>query len=133
MFNCAIDLNIERWCNELDLDGYLFPRFIKSVEYVQIGLIDGPGNTPANYHAALLKLCSLIQADKQVMVHDHDAGSRTVAVVIMALHAMYRRGWDYWLDVIRDKMGNIELTPHPEHRRAFNRINWRLISSVIDG
>ena len=131
--NCAVDLNLERWSNLLCVEGFRIPHFVDGVEYVQIGLVDGPGNAMAVYHAVLLKLCSLLMSKKSVLVHDHEMDSRASAVVIMALHALHRRGWDHWLGVIRGKTDNPDLMPHPEHRRAFNRINWRLISSVLDG
>ena len=120
VLNCAADLNVERW------------NFVSGVEYVQIGLIDGPGNTMAEYHATTLKLCGIIKSGRGVLIHGHDAGAITTAVAIMALHALYRRGWDYWLNVIRELLETPDMSPHPEHRRAFNRINWRLVSAVME-
>ena len=99
------------------------------MEYAHIGLVDGPGNSLASYHAATLKLCDFIVKGRYVLVHDHDSTSRAVAVVIMAMHALERRGWDYWLGVISKKM---DTSPHEEHKRAFNKMNWRLISSVLE-
>ena len=119
VFNCAADLDTHNLFGDV-------------VEYVHLGLVDGPGNTMADYHAALLKLCGILCKKQRVMVHDHEIGSRTVALVIMALHAMYRRGWDYWLGIIREKTNKSDLTPHLEHRKAFNRVNWRLVSSILE-
>lgn len=120
VLNCAHDL----MCIEFDV--------LIMVEYAHVGLVDGPGNSMVDYHAAMLKLCSMLLRGKITSVHDHDITSRSVAVVIMALHALHRRGWDHWLSVIREKCDLPLLTPHEQHFRAFNKINWRLVSTVLE-
>lgn len=109
---------------------YIPMRHIRGVEYSTVGLIDGPGNNLAAYHAATLKLLSLLGAKHKVLVHDHNGTSQSVAVCIMALHALYRRGWYYWLVEIQKQ--NPDAEPHDAHYRAFNRFNWRLISAVME-
>ncbi len=119
ILNTAHDLE----CNRGWPDGVL---------YVKCGLVDGPGNTMAAYHAAVLMLCSIVTGGRKVLVSDHDAGSRACAVIIMAMHAMRRMGWEHWAKIIAEKTGR-EVAVHLEHRKAFNRINWRLMSSVFEG
>lgn len=103
------------------------------VEYAQCGLVDGPGNTLASYHAAVMKLLALTRGGRRTLVYCHEGRSQSVAVAIMALHVGgERQGWDGWLKIIREKKDEV-VTPHEEHRRAFNRMNWRLLSSVLDG
>jgi hypothetical protein len=106
----------------------------KGIEYAQCGLMDGPGNNMASYYAAVMMLASLVRAGKRTLVHCHKGQSRSPAVVIMYLHLEHRRGWDYWRKMIADlrpKMNEEGQFPHLEHRKAFDRMNWRLLSSVI--
>lgn len=99
------------------------------VEYAQVGLVDGPGNLPAAYHAAVLALATLRQRYNKVLVYDHDGG-RALAVVVIYLNQIARHGWNGWMEVIR-KLVDIDLpVPHPAHRAAFDRINWRMLGSV---
>jgi hypothetical protein len=122
VLNCANDL----WRGKFDTDSDV------PIEYAHVGLVDGPGNGMADYHAALLKTCALMRRCDQVSIHDHDGSSRAAAVAIMALHAAHRRGWGHWLGIIREKVGDPEFEPHPVHRLAFNRINWRLVATAME-
>lgn len=100
--------------------------------YAQCGLVDGPGSNLAAYHSAVLQLVSIVSAGRKVMVVDHVAGGRAVAVTIMALHVGHSKlGWEHWLGIINEKMERKEFNPHQEHRNAFNRTNWRLLSSIL--
>lgn len=99
-------------------------HYSTEIEYATVGLIDGPGNDLAAYHAAVLKLCSLLR-HHTVLVHDHNGASQAVAVCIMTLHLLHRRGWTYW----QEKIGR---EPHEAHKHAFNRMNWRLLTSVLE-
>ena len=106
------------------------------VEYAQCGLVDGPGNTMASYHAAVLKLAALVRGGRRTLVHCHKGQSRSPAVVIMYLNLEQKLGWDHWRNVIaelRSEVNEGEEFPHEEHKRAFNKLNWRLLSSVLDG
>lgn len=98
--------------------------------YAQCGLVDGPGNTMAAYHAAVLMLASMMQADRRVMVYDH-LGGRALAVALLYLNIVGRRGWGEWMKIIRERHDIAE--PHAVHREAFNRINWRLMAAAMDG
>jgi hypothetical protein len=101
------------------------------VEYAQCGLVDGPGNTMASYHAAVLKLLGLTYGGRKALVYCHEGRSQSVAVAIMALQCETRHGWDGWLKIICNKKDEV-VTPHAEHRRAFNKLNWRLLTSVLE-
>ncbi len=108
------------------------------IEYAQCGLVDGPGNTMASYHAAILKLAALVVGGRKTLCHCHAGESRSVSVIIAVLHLLDgRRGWDHWRKVIVDKVAasGREISddkPHTAHREAFNRLNWRLLSSVME-
>jgi hypothetical protein len=118
ILNCAHDLQGVRGWGD-------------NVLYGQCGLQDGPGNRLSTYHAAVLMLYSMIADGRKVLVHCHMGQSRSVAVAIMYLHMTQGRGWDYWRKVIRERRETPEHTPHEAHKAAFNRINWRLLSSVL--
>lgn len=54
------------------------------VEFMQVGIADGPGNELADYCAAVLALSSLMRKHDLVLVFDHE-GKRALAVCIMYL------------------------------------------------
>jgi len=63
--NVAIDLDIEdhfKWRHK-------------------VGLLDGPGNNPSTFIAALILLHSLVQQRKRILVHCQAGTSRSVMVV----------------------------------------------------
>lgn len=101
-----------------------------NIVYAQCGLIDGPGNHIATYHAAILMLAALVADGKRVLVCCHNGG-RSLAVVLCYLNLTGGRGWDGWLSLLRER--NEFEDPHEVHRRAFDRINWRLLSSALEG
>lgn len=132
------------------------------IEYAQCGLVDGPGNTMAAYHAAMLKLAALVTGGRRTLVVDHVAGGRAIAVIIMGLHAMRRMGWVHWAKVIAEAVAKRTLRDHQDkcygeqfcqtchdldtivhasplpsvhekHKRAFDRINWRLVTVAMEG
>ena len=47
----------------------------------KVGLLDGPGNHPATFFAALVLLDSLVKSNKRVLVHCGAGMSRSVMVV----------------------------------------------------
>ncbi len=118
LLNVAHDLNPSRCWRE----GYL---------YAQCGLVDGPGNTMAAYHAATLMLASMMAAEKCVLVYDH-LGGRALAVALFYLNITGRRGWEEWLTLLRERHDKVK-EPHAAHKEAFNRINWRLMAAAMDG
>ncbi len=107
------------------------------VEYMHVGLVDGPGNMLATYHAAVLALMSLARRGK-VLVCCHDGG-RSLAVAVMYL---YLTGdgpsWDECIDRMADTHRNefglvCVPTPHDAHSRAFSLMDWGMLARVLDG
>lgn len=109
------------------------------IQYAQVGLVDGPGNLPASYHAAVLTLAAMVKTGKRVLVHCHEGKSRSAAVVIMYLSATagrnwpgdYAVGWDGWLKLLRVYTGVDLPEPHEAHKAAFEKMNWRLLATVM--
>ena len=104
--------------------------WLNNVEYAQVGLIDGPGNTPAMYYAAVLVLHALLERNK-VLVCCH-TGGRSLAVAMMYLHGADTVKWDEQITEISKQLSpEVELpVPHESHKLAFERINWRLLTSL---
>lgn len=103
-----------------------------AVEYAQVGLIDGPGNTLAGYAAAILALAELQKRGK-TLVFCH-TGGRALAVVLMYLEMHARRGWDVWLRVLNERVEGDLPVVHDAHRQAFNKLtssDWRLLAGII--
>lgn len=102
------------------------------ITYSQCGLVDGPGNSPAAYHAAILQLAALIDNGKSVLVHGHMGYSRSAFIVICHMHIHHGRlGFDHWRNFIAGKHHLPDGMPHPAHRSAFDRLNWRLMAAVL--
>lgn len=104
---------------------------LEDIVYAKVGLQDGPGNWQCLYHAAILMLHGLRSLDHTVLVAGHDV-SRCAAVAIMYQHAIRRMGWYYWLKAF-EKVAERQIDIHEAHLEAFNKINWRLLSSVMEG
>lgn len=115
----------------------------EKVEYAQVGLIDGPGNTLAVYCATVLCLRGLVDRWDRVMVCCHDGG-RSLAVCMMYLNltaGQYRPdplAWSRWLtwdermEVLRRALPNTELpTPHEAHQAAFGRIPYGILEVLL--
>lgn len=100
------------------------------VDYMQVGLIDGPGNTVAAYHAAVLALVALQKrATTLVMCH---GGSRSMSVCLMYLNLVVaERGWDGWIELLSERVDGDLPVPHPAHRDMFNKLNWKLLAEVV--
>ncbi len=105
------------------------------VEYMQVGLVDGPGNPLATYHAAVLALVILARKGR-VLVCCHDGG-RSLAVVIMYLYLTGNGpSWDEALERLRAKSRDRFCSIpdiHPIHEKAFHLMDWGFLSRVLDG
>src|SRR4051812_26384297 len=55
----------------------------QGIEYMHVGLIDGPGNPTTAYYAAVLALATLLKRSHTVVCCH--SGSRSMAVVLMYL------------------------------------------------
>ena len=94
------------------------------VEYMQVGLIDGPGNPLSAYYAATLALATLLKRSR-VLVCCH-SGGRSLAVAIMHMNMTYKRSWSEQFDVLRERLDTELPSVHVAHELAFNKMNWRL-------
>lgn len=102
------------------------------VEYMHVGLVDGPGNAPAAYCAAVLALATLVARKHRVLVCCH-TGGRSVAAAMMYLNVGVGRGWDDLLELLRERVDVRLPVPHAAHRAAFSRMNWRVLANMIRG
>lgn len=96
-------------------------------EYMQVGLIDGPGNPECAYHAAVLALAALVKRSN-VLVCCH-SGGRALAVVLMYLRASngdYKRTWEEWLSLLKERIEGDLPDVRPEHREMLGRIDINL-------
>lgn len=101
------------------------------VEAAHVGLIDGPGNEPAAYYAAVLALHMLLKRHN-VLVCCH-SGGRALAVAVMYMQAMWvRRGWDEWVTVLTERIGTDLPLVNEVHRRAFEDLRWELLVEATD-
>lgn len=102
------------------------------LEYMHIGLLDGPGNPLAGYHAAVLGLVALLKRKEgaKVMVCDHDGG-RALAVAIMALYLFGDcPSWDEAIGRLRANHSKVP-DVNPAHRRAFFLMDWGFMLRVL--
>jgi hypothetical protein len=102
------------------------------IEYVHIGLVDGPGNLPEYYYAAVMALFGLLKNDRKVLVCCHDGFGRSMAVVVMYLNATNGMGWDTLLSMIQEGCEDGIPKPRAEHKKAFENMNWRLLAKVVN-
>lgn len=94
----------------------LWPNF----ESVHVGLVDGPGNEPALYCAAVFALHALLRG-RSTLVCCH-SGSRALAVGTMYLAAARDQDWDSVVQSIAELVDS-ELPPvHPAHKIASARV-----------
>lgn len=99
------------------------------IEYAHVGLIDGPGNPPSLYAAAVLALAGIIKT-RSCMVCCHNGG-RSLAVIVMLFNARVRYRWDEWLDRLSERTDYPLPRPHDAHRAAFELMDWRSLSRLV--
>jgi len=99
------------------------------VEYMQVGLIDGPGNPPSAYCAAVLALEALLSRHTRVLVCCHTR-ARSLAVVMMYLNIGSEYGWDGLLELLRERVDVDLPVPHEAHRKMFDQIDWQLLDNL---
>lgn len=110
------------------------------IEYMHIGLVDGPGNAPRMYCAAILGLSYLLDIYQGVLVVGHDY-SRSLAVVIMYLilkggrkseHPSQMHRWGTWQSIFEELSKKTELVePHTAHREAADLIPFGLLEQLL--
>lgn len=96
--------------------------------YAQCGIIDGPGNTMSSYYSAVMMLASFVLEGKRTMVYCHNGG-RSLAIVLMYLTLTGGYNWDEWLKLLRE--ANALPDPNPEHKKMYDKINWKALSSAF--
>lgn len=99
------------------------------VEYMQVGLIDGPGNLISTYCAAVLSLAALVRHHR-TLVFCH-TGSRSMAVAAMYLNESAGRNWDDLMMLLGERVDEELPKPHPAHHEAFDRMNWSLLRTLM--
>ena len=119
VLNVARDLHIKR--------GY------PDIEYMQVGMVDGPGNLLSAYYAAVLSLATMMKSGKKVLVHCHEGKSRSMAVAVMYLRLTIGMEWDTLLSMIRESNDNDIPEPHSAHKKAFYSIDWEMLAKVVNG
>lgn len=123
-----------------DLEGLV--GWKNGIEYAQVGLIDGPGNPPAAYCAAILTLVTLLDRHAQVLVCDHDGVRSVVVAVVYAIlkagrvgerpsSPHYWRTWDSMVGELSESLGVKLPSPHPSHLEAVERVPYGLLERLI--
>ena len=104
------------------------------VEYMHVGLVDGPGNRLSAYHAAVLALMTLVKRGEghRVLVCDHNGG-RSLAVVIMYLYLIGEcPSWEECVERLKAKWAKVPAV-HDVHRKAFFLMDWGMMARVLEG
>lgn len=102
------------------------------LEYMQVGLIDGPGNPQGVYYSAVLALGVLLGRHKRVLVYCHDGKSRSVAVAVAYLNTLVRqRNWHAWFDIMYERTGVRLPQMNVAHCDALDNMNWQLLADTI--
>lgn len=104
--------------------------FVCGTEYVQVGLVDGPGNPDEAYCAAVLALSAILRYHDKVLVCCHSM-SRSLAVVVMYLSGVSDIPWDYTLTIIGERVDEELPEIHNAHKDAFVRIKWWMFTNLM--
>lgn len=97
-------------------------------EYMQVGLIDGPGNPDSTYIAAVLALVTLLKRHS-VLVCCHEGG-RSLAVCIMYMECYFTRGWNAWVELMSERAGIDLPVPNKVHKAAFDKMDWKILRKL---
>lgn len=111
------------------------------IEYMHVGLIDGPGNTIAVYCAAILALDVLLNRRKYVLICCHGS-SRPLAVAVMYLtlkggkvtERTFLHHWRTWDEVLEGLRKSTEMElpePHGAHKEAADKIPYGLLEQLL--
>lgn len=124
---------------------YDMPRgqFSDEIEYMHVGLIDGPGNILANYCAAVLAVVSLIDRCKNVLICCPNGNSRSLAIALMYLilkggrvstPTTFLHPWRTWEQVLNELRYNTNIDlpePHWSHRQAADKLSYSLLEQLL--
>jgi myo-inositol-1(or 4)-monophosphatase len=76
------------------------------IKLYKVGLVDGPGNNPETFVAAILCLCGMARKYNKILVHCHEGKSRSVIVVSTYLSIMNNGNFD---EILKDVMKKREV------------------------
>ena len=99
-------------------------------EYMQVGLIDGPGNPMSAYRAAVLALSVMLRRH-DTLVYCH-SGGRSLAVALMCLNMTAGREWDDLMTLMGERVEGYLPVPHQAHRQAFEAMDFDLLSKAAE-
>lgn len=99
------------------------------VEYAQVGLVDGPGNLPADYCSAVSALYSLSNRHR-TLVCCH-TGSRSLAVVLMLSSIISSSSWDEALKLLNERVDQDLPSVHEAHREVFENTSWVALRAIL--
>lgn len=102
----------------------------QKIDYLHVGLVDGPGNLPVAYCAAVLALQTLHESHDQVLVCCH-SGGRSLAVVLMYMHLVARCGWMETIEMVQERIEDKLPEVNPAHQKAFHKINWQHLRDLV--
>lgn len=104
----------------------------QGLEYMHIGLVDGPGNEPITYAAAVLALHALLKRHN-VLVCCH-SGVRSLAVIVLYLTVTSDIvGWT-WLDCLERLRERVDCdlpNMNHVHVEAINKIPETLLQHIM--
>lgn len=91
------------------------------LEYMQVGLIDGPGNPPGAYVSAALALETLLGRHTQVLVFCH-CGGRSLVTVLIRLCIDNDKPWDEMLALLNERSNLTLPAIHEVHLEALTNL-----------
>jgi len=97
VLNVAYDLDISYF------EFYHEKEYKFEVEYQKVGLIDGPGNKPSTFAAAVYMLDQLLERHDKVLVHCHAGVSRSASVVATYLSQVNGISFEEAINLVKEK------------------------------
>lgn len=91
------------------------------VTYMQVGLVDGPGNPPSAYQAAVLALEALIETRHRTLVCCHTMG-RSMAVALMYMGSQSNHDWEDLVQILTERLDVDLPVPHEAHKKMFRGV-----------
>jgi len=91
---------------DLDISYFVFyheKEYKFEIEYQKVGLIDGRGNKPSTFAAAVYMLDQLLERHDKVLAHCHAGVSRSPVVVATYLSQINGISFDEALNLVREK------------------------------
>ncbi len=102
------------------------------VQYIQVGLVDGPGNPHHLYYAAVMALDTLMNTGNKVLVHCHEGKSRSVTVALMYMNLTYQRTLSELIEIVEERTGITLSSIHQAHYKVFDTMDWSSLKRLIE-